>query len=147
MVRKLREFLERRTRYAWSTALMIAGVAAVVLTLVSLPRVDIIFVLMSALVFGGAIGLFLDWKAYRRRRDLSREWEWLAGARVAVYEGIALVIRLGRDGRYRCEMSVGGRLTTWPVGYAETEEQARAYLVAVATVMLEEAEQNGVEFL
>ena len=147
MVRKISGFLERRTRYAWSSALLVAAVTAVLLMLVSLPRVDPIFVLLSALAFGAAIGLFLDWKAYWRRRNLSREWEWVEGARVARYEGILLVIRLGRDGRYRCELSVGGRLTTWPVGYAETEEQARTYLSGVAAAILETAAQNGVEFL
>ena len=147
MVKTVTGFFERRTRYAWSSALMVAAVTAVVLTLVSLPRIDPVFVLLSALVFGGSVGLFLDWKAYWRRRNLSREWEWIEGARVAGYEAITLVVRLGRDGRYRCEMSVGGRLTTWPVGYAETEEQARAYLNGVATAVLDEAGRNSVEFL
>ena len=147
MVKNLRGFIERRARYAWSSALMIAAVTAVMLTLVSWPRIDIVYVLLLALAVGAAIGLFLDWKAYWRRRNLSGEWVWREGARVAVHEGIALVIRLGRDGRYRCEMSVGGRLTTWPVGYAETEEQAWAYMSGMATALLEEAERNGVEFL
>ena len=140
-------FIERRTRYAWSSALMVSAVAAVALSLVSLPRIDIFFVILTALVCGGAFGLFLDWKAYWRRRNLSGEWVWVEGSRVAVYQGITLLIRLGRDGRYRCELSAGGRLTTWPVGYAETEEQARSYLTGLATAMLEDAEQLEVEFV
>lgn len=147
MVSKIGGFIERRTRYAWSSALLFSTAAAVVLTLVSLPRIDPIFVVLSALAFGCAVGLILDWKAYWRRRNLTAEWAWIEGARVAGYEGIALVVRLGRDGRYRCEMSVGGRLTTWPVGYAATEDQAWAYLTGVATAILEDAERCSVEFL
>ena len=146
MFSKIGRFLERRTRYAWSAALSITAVMAVLLSILSLPSINILFVLGASLMVGACVGLWMDWRAYRRRRNLSREWTWIEGARATDYEGITLVVRLGRDGRYRCEMSVGGRLTTWPVGYADTEDEAKQYLVELAATMLESAGRNGIGF-
>ena len=146
MIDKIRGFIERRTRYAWSAALAVTSVSAVLLSLLSLSTFDIFFVLGMSLMFGAIFGLWMDWRIYRRRRALSNEWTWSDGARATDYAGITLVTRLGRDGRYRCEVSVGNRLTTWPVGYANTEAEAKQYLVQVAIIMLESASLNNIEF-
>ena len=148
MFRKVTGFLDRRTRYAWSTALMVAAVTAVVLTLVSLPRVDPIFVVGFALVVGAAIGLFLDWRAYRRRQNLSREWEWVEGARVTVNEGNRRDFPPGARRKVSLR-DVGGRAPDDVAEWAIRRPKIRAkdYLVGVATAVLEEARQNGVEFL
>ena len=147
MIDKINRFIERRTRHAWSAALTVGAVTAVALLALSLPDINILFVLTLAIVLGGGFGLFVDWRAMRRRKDLSEEWAWVGGARVTDFRGVMLVVRLGRDGRYRCEMAVGGRITTWPVGYADTEPEAKRYLVAVASAMVDAAGDCGIEFL